>query len=286
MNKFNQFQGGKSAPKMVYRFEPVQAAENPDKPEYNMYIYDDVCAKGDFNWWTCKYDDSETSSNHFREELEKIPSNAKINLFINSNGGDVKEGLGIYSQLKRHGATKVGHVDGVCYSVAALILQACDERIMGLGTTALVHNMWMTVSGNAKELRKAADDLDNWMIANRQIFLERSNGKISEEELIQLMEEEKLLTPDECVKYGFADRVDSADSNSGQDETQSGAAESARLNMMQSYISTHNAMQAQLNSLLETIGNKNNVPNNKPANPVKESNDSQERMAAFFNIFN
>ena len=98
-------------------------------------------------------------------------------------------------------------MDGVAYSVAFLILQACDERIMGLGTSALVHNMWMSVEGNAKELRKAADDLDVLMESNRKIFLERSN--LEEQQLIDMMEAETFLTPDQCLEYGLIDKIDS-----------------------------------------------------------------------------
>ena len=101
----------------------------------------------------------------------------------------------------------MGYVDGVAYSVAFLILQACDERIMGLGTSALVHNMWMSVEGNAKELRKAADDLDVLMESNRKIFLERSN--LEEQQLIDMMEAETFLTPDQCLEYGLIDKIDS-----------------------------------------------------------------------------
>ena len=100
----------------------------------------------------------------------------------------------------------MGYVDGVAYSVAFLILQACDERIMGLGTSALIHNMWMSVDGNSKELRKAADDLDTLMESNRQIFMERSN--LEEQQLIEMMEAETFLTPDKAMEYGLIDRVE------------------------------------------------------------------------------
>ena len=78
---------------------------------------------------------------------------------------------------------------------------------MGLGTSALVHNMWMSVEGNAKELRKAADDLDVLMESNRKIFLERSN--LEEQQLIDMMEAETFLTPDQCLEYGLIDKIDS-----------------------------------------------------------------------------
>lgn len=180
-----------------------QAGNNTHK----LYIYDDVTAYGSFDWTTWTYKDSETSAKYFREQLAAIPDTDTIELHINSNGGSVKEGVAIYSQLKQAACKKIGYVDGVAYSVAFLILQACDERVMGLGTSALVHNMWMSVDGNAKELRKAADDLDVLMESNRKIFLERSN--LEEQKLVEMMEAETFLTPDQCLEYGLIDRIDS-----------------------------------------------------------------------------
>ena len=158
---------------------------------HKLYIYDDVTAYGTFNWSTWSYEESETSAKYFQEQLAAIPDTATIELHINSNGGSVKEGVAIYSQLKQKNCKKVGYVDGVAYSVAFLILQACDERVMGLGTSALIHNMWMSVDGNAKELRKAADDLDTLMESNRQIFLEKSN--LEEQQLIDMMEDNEYV---------------------------------------------------------------------------------------------
>lgn len=190
-------------PKMMVHFELEQKSSGI----YEMYLYDNVTARGKFDWSEWKEVKSETSAQFFREKLAEIPGDATINLYINSNGGNVKEGVGIYNQLKRHGATVNGYVDGNAYSVAFLILMACDHRVMNLGTSALVHNMWMEVCGNAKALRAYADDLDKLMESNRQIFLEACKDKITEEQLIQMMDEETFLTPDECLRYGFIDEV-------------------------------------------------------------------------------
>ena len=190
-------------PKMMFRISPRQSVPN----SYDMYIYDDVTARGRFDWSTWKELESETSNKFFREKLAQIPGDATINLYINSNGGEVKEGVGIYNQLKRHGATVNGVVDGNAYSVAFLILMACDHRTMNLGTSALVHNMWTIVAGNASDLRKEADALDKLMESNRQIFLDACGGKLTEEKLMELMDAETFLTPDECLEYGFIDEV-------------------------------------------------------------------------------
>lgn len=183
-----------------WRMEPVQQ-ENKTL----LYIYDDVAEYGDFDWNTWEYKESETSAKFFAEKLEEIPEGETIELHINSNGGSVKEGVAIYNLLKQKQNTKVGIVDGVAHSVAFLILQACETRKMCLGTTALIHNMWMYCHGNATQLRKYADDLDDMMEANRQVFMERAT--ISEEELKDLMEKETYLTPDKALEYGLIDEV-------------------------------------------------------------------------------
>lgn len=183
-----------------WRMEPVQQANKTV-----LYIYDDVTEYGDFDWNAWEYKDSETSAKFFAEKLEEIPEGEAIELHINSNGGSVKEGVAIYNLLKQKQNTKVGIVDGVAHSVAFLILQACETRKMCLGTTALIHNMWMYCHGNATQLRKYADDLDDMMEANRQVFMERAT--ISEEELKDLMEKETYLTPDKALEYGLIDEI-------------------------------------------------------------------------------
>ena len=183
-----------------WRMEPIQA-ENKTL----LYIYDDVTEYGEFNWSTWEYEDSETSAKYFAEKLEEIPDGQTIELHINSNGGSVKEGVAIYNLLKQKQNQKIGIVDGVAHSVAFLILQACDTRKMCLGTTALIHNMWLYCAGNATQLRKYADDLDDMMEANREVFLERAT--INESDLIDLMEKETYLTPNKALEYGLIDEI-------------------------------------------------------------------------------
>ncbi len=184
---------------------------------HKLYIYDDVSEYGTFNWMTWEYEESETSAGFFKKTLAEIPESATIELHINSCGGSVKEGIAIYNQLKQKKCKEiVAYIDGFAYSIASIIMQAADRRIMGVGTSILIHNMWMAVAGNATELRKAADDLDVLMESNRQVYMERVN--ITEDELIEMLNNETYLTPEQAVEMGFADEVDKA--ASAQDMTQ------------------------------------------------------------------
>ena len=149
--------------------------------------------------------ETETSSTYFAKKLSEIPEGAMLEIHINSEGGDAYEGTAIYNLLKDAPIRKTGIVDGRCFSAATFILMACDDRVMNTGTNLLVHNAWTVAAGNADDLRAAADDLDKLMESNRKIFIERCG--ISEETLIDLMKEEKLLTPKEALEYGFIDRL-------------------------------------------------------------------------------
>jgi ATP-dependent Clp protease, protease subunit len=185
-------------------WEIKQSAQ--DSSAIDMFVYGDV--QGDyFDWYSWEQVESETSANHFRNELSKYPDAKQINIYINSYGGSVFEGTAIYSQLKRHPAQKIVHIDGFACSVASVIAMAGDKIIMPKNTMMMIHNAWNVAVGNSKQLRKAADDLDVIMAGNRQAYLEKSNGKITEKKLMELLEAESWLTADQCVEYGLADEL-------------------------------------------------------------------------------
>ncbi|WP_186430888.1 head maturation protease, ClpP-related [Clostridium sp. BSD9I1] len=182
----------------------LKQSVNPDT--LDMYIYGDV--QGDyFDWWEWQQVESETSANHFRNELAKYPDIKNINLYVNSFGGSVYEAMSIRNQLKRHSAYVTGYVDGFACSAASFLLTGCDKVVMYSNTMQMIHNMWNASIGNSKQHRKAADDLDVIMQGNRQAYLEKSGGKISEEKLIELLDAESWLTAAQCIEYGFADEI-------------------------------------------------------------------------------
>ena len=182
----------------------LKQATEPDTLE--MYIYGYVESSG-YDWGTGEYIESETSAGYFREELAKYPDAKIIKIYVNSNGGDVMEAMAIRNQLKRHPAQKIGYVDGFACSAASFILTGCDKVIMYSNTMQMLHNMWMLAIGNYKELRKTADDLEQISIGNRQAYLEKAGGKLTEEQVIDILDNETWLTADQCLKYGLADEI-------------------------------------------------------------------------------
>lgn len=184
-------------------WELKQSAQ-PDTIE--IYIYESIQPDG-YDWWTGEKITSETSAQYFREELAKHPDVKFINLFVNSYGGDVKEAMGIHSQLKRHSAFVTGYVDGFAASAASYILTCCDKVVMPAPTMQMLHEMWNMSIGNANDHRKNADDLDAIMAGNRQAYLEKANGKLNEQQLREIMDSETWLTAEQCLEFGLADEI-------------------------------------------------------------------------------
>lgn len=252
---------------LKYRFNQLAGTK-----KHQLFIYDDITAYGKFNWNTWEYDDSETSANFFRQKLDEISDNDEIELFINSYGGSVKEGVAIYNMLKRKPCQKTCYIDGFAYSVASVIALACDKIIMGLGTSMMIHDMWINVSGNAKELRKQADDLDVLMESNRQIYLNRAKN-LTEEELIEMMEKETILTPEQCLEIGFCDEISS---DIGVDEKQLLQLQREQfMQEKQEWLFQKSLRQEYLEFMQSTKKNKNNDSNNS-ADTDQDTEDEKD----------
>ena len=257
---------------MCYRFEQM-AGTNVHK----LFIYDNVTAYGDWNWDTWDYDESETSANHFRNQLAAIPETDEIELHVNSYGGDVKEGVAIYNLLKQHAAHKTCYVDGFAYSIASVICLACDEIIMGLGTSMLIHNMSMQVYGNAETLRKCADDLDVLMESNRQIYMSRAKG-LTEEELAVMMDKETYLTPEQCLEYGFCDKVGSFQA----DQNLLNQYSAVKVQQLQQQINSFQSFRQEMKAFVPT---KEIAPAQGKTEPNNNEQKVLNMMSAFFNAF-
>lgn len=172
----------------------------------DIYLYDDILPDGE-DWWTGEPIQSDTSAKTVQQMIQDAGNVAAINVYINSYGGDVKEGIGIYSLLMRSKAYVTAYIDGFACSVASVIAMAADKVIMGANTLMMIHNASMGAYGTSTELRKAADDLD---VINSQAiksYQDKAGDKLPSETLQQLLDSETWLTADQCIQYGLADKI-------------------------------------------------------------------------------
>ena len=164
--------------------------------EADLYIF------GDITTWP--WDEKDRDAYGIVKELQGLEVD-KLNVHINSYGGDVSEGLASYNVLKNSQIKITTYCDGFACSAASVIFMAGDERIMNSASLLMIHNAWSRASGNANEFRKKAEDLDKITQASINAYMSRV--KITEDELKEKMDKESWLTAEEALADGFATQI-------------------------------------------------------------------------------
>lgn len=94
--------------------------------------------------------------------IDFLQSNGDVELYINSQGGDVFEAMQIYNALRRHSrnhSVKV-YVDGLSASAASYLMFGGSELFVPKNATIMIHKPTTWTWGNADELRTSANALD------------------------------------------------------------------------------------------------------------------------------
>ncbi len=150
----------------------------------------------------------EVSSITFKNELDELGDDIEtINLYINSPGGSVFETMAIIAMLQRHHAKIISYIDGIGASCASVLPMISDKIIMYANSMMMIHNAWTYASGNADQLRKAADDIERINQLMVQHYLTRAGDKLDEDTLKQLLDAETWLSAEEAMGYGLCDEI-------------------------------------------------------------------------------
>ena len=133
--------------------------------------------------------------------LAKQDGDVEIN--INSLGGSVTGGLAIANAIKSYAKGRVtANVLGIAASMASVVACAADEIKMGKGAFLMVHNPWSMAMGEAEDLRKEADILDQ--MKDAIIGFYQSKFDRAPEELAALMDAETWIESGHEAEYGLA----------------------------------------------------------------------------------
>lgn len=151
-----------------------------------------------YNWYGIPY----AAPNKFRKALSEL-NGQDITVWIDSPGGDVFAGIGIYTALMEHRGNVTVKIDGKAFSAASIIAMAGGEILMSPGSMMLVHNPWTYAEGEAKDMRHAADILDEVKEAIMNVY-ELRTGR-TREEISAIMDEETPMAPKRAIEEEFAD---------------------------------------------------------------------------------
>ena len=152
--------------------------------------------KGDIASWNSSIYD-------FNYKMRNIKEDETIELEINSYGGDVFAGIDLMNTLRGHKGEVIITITGIAASAASVICMGADKIRMYSNTQLMVHNAWTFARGNAKQLRKVADDLEVIGESVLASYTHRLDAKTA----TKLLDEETYLSAKKAVELGLADEI-------------------------------------------------------------------------------
>lgn len=145
-----------------------------------------------------------TSPSDISNAFETLPDGEKMDIYINSGGGDMVAATEIYTSIREHKDNVTIHVSGMAASAATIIMCAAESEISPTAMV-MIHNVSSAAYGNHKDFEHQSDVLRTADKAVCQAYTEKT-GK-TEEEFLQLMDSEKWFTAKEAVEIGLCDRI-------------------------------------------------------------------------------
>ena len=176
----------------------------------NIYVYGDIVTDSCWFWGS----EDDVVAREFIKDLHAHPNVTRINVYINSGGGEVFAAITMAQQLKQHKAEVHTYVEGMCASAATLIAMAGDVRHMSVSGLFMIHLPSGRFTGNRMDLDKGKEVLSKVEEVIKLTYQEKVN--LSDEKLTEMLEHETWLTAEEALQYNFItdierDSVDTID---------------------------------------------------------------------------
>ncbi len=137
--------------------------------------------------------------------LQSLDNKADISLYLNTPGGIVSAGLGIYDTMQII-SPKVNTIcTGLAASMGSILLAAGEKRSILPHARVMIHQPLGGVSGQAsdilieaEEMRKCRDELCNIL---------SKHTKQSFDKVFQDMDRDHWFTAQEAIDYGLVDKI-------------------------------------------------------------------------------
>lgn len=183
--------------KKFYEFKNITSSEA------DLFVYGEIVQEKSVDWWTGEESQTDVGLMDFKEQLDSIGNVQKLNLYINSPGGDVFTASTMISMLQRlkdKGTIINAYVDGLSASAASFLMMVADNVNLYKNSTVMVHKPMSFAMGNANDMQKTIDAL-NKIEESVMMPMYMNKSKVSEEEIKSLIDAETWLSAKEMDKY-------------------------------------------------------------------------------------
>ena len=183
--------------KKFYEFKNITSSEA------DLFVYGEIVQEKSVDWWTGEESKTDVGLMDFKEQLDSIGNVQKLNIYINSPGGDVFVASTMISMLQRvksNGTTINAYVDGLSASAASFLMMVADNVNLYKNSTVMVHKPMSFAIGNANDMQKTIDAL-NKIEESVMMPMYMNKSKVDEKEIKSLIDAETWLSAKEMDKY-------------------------------------------------------------------------------------
>lgn len=146
-----------------------------------------------------------TSPKKVMDLINEAKNNEDLEVEINSGGGSVFAGSEIYTALKSYGGKVITKVVGLAASAASVITMAGDKILISPTGQIMIHNASGGFGGDYRDMEKGAEILKNVNATISNAY--RIKTELSNEELLEMMNKETWLTPQQALEKKFVDEI-------------------------------------------------------------------------------
>ena len=141
-----------------------------------------------------------------KDVIDALPSDgSSVEIILNSGGGHVTAGQEIYSVLKSYEGHVTAKVFSLAASAASIIALGADKVLMSPVAQIMIHNVSGGADGDYHVMEKEAEVLKAFNKAISTAYVMKT-GK-TEDEVLELMDNETWLNAKDAVEQGFADEI-------------------------------------------------------------------------------
>lgn len=137
--------------------------------------------------------------------INQAKNNEDLEVEINSGGGSVFAGSEIYTALKSYSGKVITKVVGLAASAASVVTMAGDVILISPTGQIMIHNASGGFGGDYRDMEKGAEILKNVNATISNAY--RIKTGLSNEELLEMMNKETWLTPQQALEKKFVDEI-------------------------------------------------------------------------------
>lgn len=146
-----------------------------------------------------------------RELMEAERDGGKIDVRINSDGGDVYTGIAIFNALRGSKADITIWVDGIAASMASVIALCGRKVLMSRYARLMLHSVMGGCYGNKDEMRRCIEEIESLEATLSEMYAEKTGRTAEEIRSAYFDGEDHWLRAEEALALGFIDGIYDAD---------------------------------------------------------------------------